>query len=288
MRKGLPLFILLSLALMGCQKAVRSGRPLVIATIRPYELLLRDLLGPDFEVRTFIPANASPHTFNPGPRDIRSLRDADLVLSNGFGLETDLERAFSGLGEKHLRAEDLLRDTVADPAANPHIWLSPVLMQKFCLRLSGKLRETFPAHSEEIANRAVDLVSTLAALDQRITSERDSLGATPLITFHDSFHWFNRSYRIDNLGSVQSSPGREPTPRELASLGGQIRANRVRAICVEPQMDSRSAEVLAREFDLLVIELDPLGFIFAAKTLPELIATNWDRMKQTWEPEASQ
>jgi hypothetical protein len=53
-------------------------------------------------------------------------------------------------------------------------------------------------------------------------------------------------------------------------------------------MDSRSAEVLAREFDLLVIELDPLGFIFAARTLPELIATNWDRMKQTWEPEASQ
>ena len=84
---------------------------------------------------------------------------------------------------------------------------------------------------------------------------------------------------------MQSSPGREPTPRELARLGELIRANGVQAICVEPQMDKRSAEVLAREFDLRMIELDPLGFSIKARTLPELIGANWDRMKQAWQPE---
>ncbi len=282
--KRTALLMVLLLALFSCKPADQEQRPLVMATIHPYELLLRELLGPGFEVRTLIPANASPHTYSPGPKDIKALREAGLALSNGLGLETDLERAFTALGETHLRAEELLRDALPN-TENPHVWLSPVLMEKLALRLSERLQKMFPERSEEIANRALDLVARLAALDERISRERSAFGSTPLISFHDSFHHFNANYGINDRGSVQSSPGREPTPRELARLGELIRANGVQAICVEPQMDKRSAEVLAREFDLRMIELDPLGFSIKARTLPELIGANWDRMKQAWQPE---
>ncbi|HRT60717.1 MAG TPA: zinc ABC transporter substrate-binding protein, partial [Candidatus Syntrophosphaera sp.] len=80
--------------------------------------------------------------------------------------------------------------------------------------------------------------------------------------------------------------GREPTPRELTRLGELIRAHGVKAICVEPQMDRKSADVLAREFNLRVIELDPLGFSIQAQTLPDLISENWERMKQAWQTES--
>ncbi|MBP7205049.1 MAG: zinc ABC transporter substrate-binding protein [Candidatus Cloacimonetes bacterium] len=283
MRKGL-LALLLLLALAGCQYEKKDARPLVIATIRPYELLLRELLGPDFEVRALIPANASPHTYSPGPRDLKALRDADLVLSNGLGLETDLERAFAALGESHLRVEDLLRKELPAYGGNPHLWLSPPLMRILTLRLSERLQHMFPARATRIARRAGDLAAAFAELDERIRRERDQLGPTPLITFHDSFHWFNFAYRIDHLGSVQSSPGREPTPREISRLGDLILTHGVRAVCVEPQMDRRSADVLAREFKLKLIELDPLGFSLGSGTLPQLIADNWGRMKQAWQP----
>ncbi len=281
-----PLLAVLLLAFCGCKPAARDPRPLVMATIRPYELLLGELLGPGFEVRALIPANSSPHTYSPGPRDIKALREAELAFSNGLGLETEMERAFTALGETHLRAESLLAGAVADSTGNPHLWLSPVLMEKLTLRLSARLQKMFPARSEEIANRALDLVARLAALDQRISRERAAFGPTPLISFHDSFHHFITAYRIDDLGSVQSSPGREPTPRELARLGDLIRVHGVKAICVEPQMDRRSAEVLAREFGLRIIELDPLGFSLKADTLPELIGANWDRMKQAWQTDS--
>lgn len=283
MRKGLPALLLL-LALTGCQLENKSERPLVIATIRPYELLLRELLGPDFEVRALIPANASPHTYSPGPRDLKALREADLALSNGLGLETGLEQAFTALGASHLRVEDLISGELPAPGGNPHVWLSPPLMRILTLRLGESLRQMFPAQAPGIARRASDLAAAFAALDQRISRERELFGSTPLITFHDSFCWFNLAYNIDHLGSVQSSPGREPMPREISRLGDLVRDHGVRAVCIEPQMDRRSADVLAREFGLRVIELDPLGFSLGCETLPELIAANWERMKQAWQP----
>lgn len=286
MRKSILIPILLSLIILcGCQPAGKRDQKLVIASIYPYELLLRELLGPDFEVRTLIPANASPHTYSPGPQDIKSLREADLVLTNGFGLETDLERAFTALGDKHLRVQDMIPGAAADSTGNPHVWLSPALMQKLAFPLSEQLKNMFPEHNDEIANNTVDLIASLGALDKRIRDERQKMGSTPLITFHDSFHYFELDYGIENLGSVQSSPGNEPTPRDLASLGELIRAKDVKAICVEPQMDRRSADVLAREFKLSMIELDPLGSSFGVKTLTELIGTNWDRMRKAWQPE---
>ncbi len=279
--------ILLLLLILGCGRSGSDERPLVVATIHPYELLLRELLGPEFEVRTLIPANASPHSYSPAPQDIAVLHEAELVFSNGLGLEHEFERAFSALGERHVRAEDLLGKALAGPETNPHVWLSPVLMQELTQKLGERLQKAFPEQAESIAHNSRNLGDQLAALDEKIQRERASLGPTPLITFHDSFHHLNSDYRIDNLGSVQSSPGREPTPRELADLGELIRTNGVRAICVEPQMDRRSAEVLAREFGLQVVELDPLGFSLEAETLPDLIEINWERMLQTWSQGAS-
>jgi len=47
-------------------------------------------------------------------------------------------------------------------------------------------------------------------------------------------------------------------------------------------MDRKSANVLAKEFHLQVIELDPLGQTINAQSLPEVILINWNRMKQAW------
>ncbi|HCM14533.1 MAG TPA: metal ABC transporter substrate-binding protein, partial [Candidatus Cloacimonas sp.] len=56
----------------------------------------------------------------------------------------------------------------------------------------------------------------------------------------------------------------------------------VRCIFVEPQQDPRSAEVLAKEYDLQIASLDPIGGSLNATTITELILTNWEAMKQAF------
>lgn len=270
------------LALNSCKKAVDSPSNLIVVSIYPYELLLKQMVGPKIEVRTLIPPNFSPHTYNPSPAELKSLYDANLVFSNGFGLETNIQTALNALGEKHLSAEQLLQLPQKEENPNPHIWLSPRLMKKLVSELEEPLQRTFPSYKDSISFHCKELISQFSSLDSLIIQERTQFSHTPIITYHDSFHYFIQDYQLDYLGSIQSSPGQEPTPKELVYLGDLIKANQVKAIFVEPQMDRKSANVLAKEFHLQVIELDPLGRTINAQSLPKLILINWNRMKQAW------
>ncbi|HOQ83638.1 MAG TPA: metal ABC transporter substrate-binding protein [Candidatus Syntrophosphaera thermopropionivorans] len=269
-------------ALNSCKKAVDSPSNLIVVSIYPYELLLKQMVGPKIEVRTLIPPNFSPHTYNPSPAELKSLYDANLVFSNGFGLETNIQTALNALGEKHLSAEQLLQLPQKEENPNPHIWLSPRLMKKLVSELEEPLQRTFPSYKDSISFHCKELISQFSSLDSLIIQERTQFSHTPIITYHDSFHYFIQDYQLDYLGSIQSSPGQEPTPKELVYLGDLIKANQVKAIFVEPQMDRKSANVLAKEFHLQVIELDPLGRTINAQSLPKLILINWNRMKQAW------
>ncbi|HOR30400.1 MAG TPA: metal ABC transporter substrate-binding protein [Candidatus Syntrophosphaera thermopropionivorans] len=236
------------LALNSCKKAVDSPSNLIVVSIYPYELLLKQMVGPEIEVRTLIPPNFSPHTYNPSPAELKSLYDADLVFSNGYGLEINIQTALNALGEKHLSAEQLLQLPQKEENPNPHIWLSPRLMKKLVSELEEPLQRTFPSYKDSISFHCRELISQFSSLDSLIIQERAQFSHTPIITYHDSFHYFIQDYKLDYLGSIQSSPGQEPTPKELVYLGDLIKANQVKAIFVEPQMDRKSANVLAKNF----------------------------------------
>jgi len=165
---------------------------------------------------------------------------------------------------------------------NPHLWLSPPRLIQITLLLVDELQTRFPDLAETIGRNGAQVIRELIAQNDLILKERSTFGQPAVITYHDSFHYFLRDYDILHLGSVQSSPGREPTPKELSELGRLIRAHDLKAIYVEPQMDRRSAQVLAKEFRLKVIELDPLGYTFKPRTIMDVIQANWERMKQGW------
>lgn len=117
---------------------------------------------------------------------------------------------------------------------------------------------------------------------EQILRERAELLQPALVTYHNSFHYFTRDYDIEYLGWVQSSPGKEPSARELTALGSKIKSHKVKAIFVEPQQNPKSAEVLAKEYGLQLFTLDPIGASLEVSTITELILTNWKAMKQAF------
>ncbi len=59
------------------------AQPTIVASIHPYYDLMRQIAGADAEVIRILPPDASPHTFDPTPRDVRAIAGADLVVING-------------------------------------------------------------------------------------------------------------------------------------------------------------------------------------------------------------
>ncbi|HQL13227.1 MAG TPA: metal ABC transporter substrate-binding protein, partial [Candidatus Cloacimonadota bacterium] len=75
----------------------------------------------------------------------------------------------------------------------------------------------------------------------------------------------------------------EPTPRELARIGSLVKSHRLKAVYTEVQMSDKAARALASEFDLSIVQLDPLGHSFKPKSIMDVILNNWEGLKLGWE-----
>ncbi|MDD2543725.1 MAG: metal ABC transporter substrate-binding protein [Candidatus Cloacimonetes bacterium] len=301
------LILFLLLFSLGCKskKTVEeSAKPLIITTIHPYELLIKQLVGDGIEVKSLVPPNASPHNWSAKPADLKDLHKADLIISNGMGLESFIAQALQNTSAKHLVAADLLQDLVAldslqqvrehmithqdsledhhhdhEGQADPHLWTSPLMLQKLCTKLKSELILIFPDSTPVIMHNHDIIQKELADVQQKILADRAQLENPALVTYHNSFHYFTRDFDIHYLGWVQSSPGKEPSAKDLNELGKKIREHKVKSIFIEPQQNPKSAEVLAREYGLELATLDPLGSSMPVKTVAELIDANWQVMK---------
>jgi len=310
--KKLAFVIVLSLILLAAcntpKQETEDSRPLILSSIYPYELLLRQMMGDAVEVRSLIPPNASVHSFSPQPSDLKDLHRAKLILSNGMGLEAVFEKNFAQMKDKHIVSAELLQDVIAldslnqvrdalmqhhhhdeedghhhHVGADPHLWTSPSMLLKLSTKLKNELSERFPDLSPLINHNYNTIQAELSAVQNQIAEERKAYQDPALVTYHNSFHYFCAEYGINYLGWVQSSPGREPGARELAALGQKIKDHQVKAIFIEPQQNPKSAEVLAREYNLELYTLDPLGSTYDVDTVADFILANWNTMKQAFQ-----
>ena len=322
MKKLLMVFLLFSLLFStSCKKGAAArqseDKSLIVATIHPYALLIKQMVGDGIEVKSLIPPNASPHTWSPQPSDLKDLYKAELVVSNGMGLELLLGQALADISPKHLVVAELLKDMVeldslnqirkqqlaqshADvedlehsendephhhhhhPGADPHLWTAPVMLQKLSTKLKNELLLLFPDYAPVINHNHDQIQKELAEADSKILSERRQYQAPAILTYHNSFHYFTQAYEILYAGWVQSSPGQEPAARELARLGESIKKHGIKSIFIEPQQNPKSAEVLAKEYRLQLETLDPLGSTIPVETISELILANWEIMKKSF------
>ncbi len=286
-----------------CQPAAKDEspqRPLILTSIYPYELLVQQFVGDAIEVKSLIPPGASVHGFSPQPSDLKNLNRADLVISNGMGLEAPFAQSLKQLGDKELLVSNLLRDMIALDSlkqvrdqlihaheedghqhlgADPHLWTSANMMLKLSGKLKNELAERFPDYAPLINHNYLIIRQELTDLHEEILHERAGFQDPAILTYHNSFHYFCSDYGVKAVGWVQSSPGKEPGARELTELGRKIQEHRVKVIVIEPQQNPKSAEVLAREYNLELQMLDPLGSTLEADTIAEVIRKNWESMK---------
>lgn len=91
--------LLACLSLAGCLKArgEGDGRPIVYASFFPIQNLTSSIVGEDIDLRTFMPAEQSAHLWEPSPKDLRELAQADLLIVNGANLERWVDQVAENL-----------------------------------------------------------------------------------------------------------------------------------------------------------------------------------------------
>lgn len=305
LRYGPVLFGILFL-IVQLQPAECLGEKLpVIASIFPVADMVRQIGGENVAVTLLLPAGASPHTFEPKPSLAKQISTARIFFMVGAGLEFWADKLIESSGGLTVRVvlsrgiplihatydhKKHNADTVDRPAhesesANPHIWLDPVIAKSMADKIVAALCAVDPAHASDYTREGDRYQDKLENLHQLIKATVGAFRIKKYISFHASWDYFARRYGLDPVGIIEASPGKSPTPRQIEHIVRQVRNSGVRAIFAEPQLNPKAAEVIAREGNVRVLLLDPIGGsgIKERNTYLDLMRYNLNVLKRAME-----
>lgn len=234
-----------------------QGKSLV-ASFYPLAFAAEQIGGPTVEVTNLTPPGAEPHDVELSVRDVEGVRSADLVLYLGSGFQPAVERAVDGAGGEaldlleglsKLEPTEGVEDGGNEDAADPHVWLDPLLYAEMAERIGEALGR--PRAAEQLQRRLRDLHTDyeqgLADCQRR-----------EIVTSHAAFGYLAERYGLEQIAISGLSPEVEPTPRELERVVTEVRELGATTVFFETLVSPRLADTVARESGAEAAALDPL------------------------------
>ena len=299
-------FMLLFLIIQLHSTACMSEKLPVITSIYPVADMVQQVGGDYVDVTFILPAGASPHTFEPKPSLVKKISSARIFFMVGAGLEFWAEKFIDMAGpglttvvlsdgvslihtaghhHEHKAEHYHARIDVSDQessVANPHIWLDPVIAESMVNKITTALCDVDHLHVAYYIKRRQRYLEKLDDLDQMIQKTVSTFTIRKYVSFHASWDYFARRYGLESAGIIEAAPGRNPTPIQIKNIVAMIKKYHIRAVFAEPQLNPRAAEVIAREAEVDVLLLDPLGGpnLKGRNTYVELIKYNLNVMQE--------
>lgn len=283
--------------LVGC--AGETGeRPTVYVTTNILGDVVTELAGDRLDIVTLMPPGADPHSFELSARQAAGLREADLIVANGLGLEEGLAQhldaaAAEGVAVIEAGAHVDVLEYADGAGPDPHFWTDPTQMISVVDEIAPRLAELDDVHASSIRAEADDYRTMLGELDEHMASSLTQIPPEKraLVTNHHVFGYLARRYDVTLLGAA--IPGgttlAAPSPADLDSLVSAIDAAGVGTIFAESSQPDRLVQVLADEADrdVSVVELITESLAPAGEpgdSYLDMMRVNTDRITQGLSP----
>ncbi|HMK33491.1 MAG TPA: zinc ABC transporter substrate-binding protein [Desulfomonilaceae bacterium] len=268
------------------------GKVHAFASILPIAFFVKRVGGPNVEVNVLVGPGQDPHTFDPTPKVMAKLAEAQVLFKMGFPFEDSLikkvgsahealqvvdlqqgiklrpitdedaeaEDAGHGHGEaeerEHVHGED--REHSHDAGdMDPHSWLDPQLAKIQAQTIADTLIRIDPGHQAHYEKNLKDLQADLEAVHGQLTHALAPVKGKSFFVFHPAYGYFGDAYGLKQI-AVQTG-GKEPTAKQLARLIDRAGKDDVKIIFVQPQFSRKSAEALAQAIGGAVVPLDDLA-----------------------------
>lgn len=233
----------------------------VVTTVAPITSIAADVIGDRARIRGVVPEGTNSHTYEPSPSVSEVLEGADVVFANGLQLEEPtlaLARDVAGdativeLGDRIVSPDDYLYDfsfPEDDGKPNPHLWTDPTLAKGYARYIAETMSEVDPDNAEAYEANRAEFDEIVDELDAALRTALDTVPEDDrkLVTYHDAYAYWARSYGWTVVGAVQPEDFGDPSPRAVADLIDQIRAEDVPAVFGSEVFPSPVLETIAEE-----------------------------------------
>ncbi|PQJ31621.1 manganese transporter [Nonlabens arenilitoris] len=250
------LYILLSILLISCgTQKEDNGKLKVVTTTTMITDLVENIGGDLIETQGMMGSGVDPHLYKPSEGDMTKLANADLIFYNGLHLEGKLVDVFEKMnarGKTTIAVSDAIdKSTLIGSdyfASNydPHIWFDI----NYWTQITDYVTETLIKYNPEnkVAfekNRDIYL-EKINTLNEELSDKIEELPKENriLVTAHDAFNYFGRSYDFEVVGLQGLSTATEAGVKDVQRITQFIIEHKIKAVFVESSVPRRTVEAL--------------------------------------------
>lgn len=275
--KKLLLLLLTVMLMPPVAGKAQENKLVIIATNFPAFDFAREIAGDKADVSMLLPPGAEAHSYEPSPRDIVAVSEADLLIYNGghgdfwvdgilasFGdrapeslammdcVDTVSEEVVEGMEEEpevHHHEEHEAHEEHEEEDLDEHVWTSPLNAAGIAEAIAGRLTQLDPENTVYYQNRLDDYTGQLISLD-RDFREKIQQAKRSTIVLGDRFpmRYFTREYGLDYYAAFPGcSAQTEPSARTLAFLMDKIREENIPVVFYIEFSSRRSSSIIASE-----------------------------------------
>ncbi|MGD0536524.1 MAG: metal ABC transporter substrate-binding protein [Verrucomicrobiota bacterium] len=247
----------------------------VVATTPDLGAIAREIGGDHIELATLAKPTEDPHFVDAKPSFIVKLNRADVLVEGGAELEIGwlpalLDQARNAKlaagapgrvvcanGVQLLDVPSTLDRSKGDihAAGNPHYVVDPVNAKTVAQNIAEALSKSDPKSAGYFAANLKQFTDTIDAKLGEWQKTLAPFKGRRVVAYHDSWPYFGNRFglRIDLF--LEPKPGIPPTPAHLAGVIATMKAENVRVIIVDPYLNRRTAETVARNTGATVVDV---------------------------------
>lgn len=270
--------LLLATVLLVSANLFAADKLKVVTSTEDLASLTREVGGDRVAVTAIGKGYQDPHFVEAKPSFLLLLRNADLLELVGLDLEigwlpplieqsrnNNIRPGASGYLDVSQGVEILERPTVTvtramgdvHPLGNPHYWLDPANAVRIAIQIRNRLAQLRPNDSAYFDQRLNNFRVRINEANKRWVAMMAPYRGAKIVDYHPSWPNFARHFGLNVAGTVEPKPGIPPSPSHTLEIINLIKAQKIKALLMEPYFDRKTPNFIAERTGAKVVVIYP-------------------------------
>jgi len=234
----------------------------VVVSIPPQKFILKEIVKERVSSIVVVTSGNSPHTYEPKPSQMVAISKAKLYFAIGVEFERVWLPKFKSQNssldivylDKNITKLKISEHSKVED--DPHIWLNIDNLKQISINMTNALIK-FDSNNSTFYKENLDkFLKKLDKTDSKIRDILKDVKSKEFLIFHPSWGYFAKEYGLKQI--AVEIEGKEPTPKELVKILKLAKRYKVKVIFVQPEFSKKSANLIAKELGIKVVEISPL------------------------------
>ncbi|CDI43878.1 zinc ABC transporter substrate-binding protein [Lactobacillus helveticus] len=229
------------------QAKTKSDKVSIVTTTNVYADIAKNVAGKYGSVQAIIKNSATdPHDFEPTTADAKKLTNANIIVANGLGYDSWMNKLASSVSKKPvLVGEDLMGLKKVD---NPHIWYDLDMPTKYVNYLVKRLSKLDKKHAAYFKENGDKYLAKIAKVKQ-IAKSADKKNNKPVFVSEPVFNYGleEAGYKIGDKEFEEAiENGTDPSPKTINKMTNEIKDKKIAFFVNNTQASSSTVKTFVK------------------------------------------